>query len=111
MGYGGKQGEQQCIAACNLPYPFKFNLHQRFPLPLHRNGTMRPSLLQIVLLLWSAIALASSAECPPKGFDSVKDFDVKKYVSAPWYIQEQVRPHLMPAWQRMCPRQHCPMTM
>lgn len=89
MGYGGKQ---HCIPPANLPNPFKLNLYRRFPLPLHRNRTMRPSLLQILLLLWSAIALASSAACPPKGFDSVKDFDIKKYISAPWYIQEQVRP-------------------
>ncbi|GMH39968.1 hypothetical protein BSKO_07872 [Bryopsis sp. KO-2023] len=31
-----------------------------------------------------------NSKCPPEGFDSVKDFDVRKYISAPWYIQEQM---------------------
>ncbi len=29
--------------------------------------------------------------CPPKGFDSVRDFNLKAYAAAPWYIQAQVR--------------------
>lgn len=28
--------------------------------------------------------------CPPPGFDSVKPFDLKRYISAPWYIQKQI---------------------
>lgn len=28
--------------------------------------------------------------CPPPGFDSVKGLDLMKYVSAPWYVQEQM---------------------
>lgn len=29
-------------------------------------------------------------DCPPPGFDSVKGLDLRKYVSAPWYVQEQM---------------------
>ena len=29
--------------------------------------------------------------CPPVGFDSLPNFDLTAYVSAPWYIQQQVR--------------------
>jgi hypothetical protein len=61
---------------------------------------MRPTPVLLILLLLLGSILAASAECPPKNFDSVKDFDIKKYVSAPWYIQEQVRGQkCTPAWQ------------
>lgn len=33
----------------------------------------------------------SNGACPPPGFDSVKNFNVSKYISAPWYVQKQVR--------------------
>ena len=29
--------------------------------------------------------------CPPKGFNSVKNFNLTRYISAPWYVQKQVR--------------------
>jgi hypothetical protein len=45
---------------------------------------------QLLVLLLAAAVVVSAATCPPQGFDSVKEFDIKKYVSAPWYIQEQV---------------------
>jgi lipocalin len=28
--------------------------------------------------------------CPYNGFDSVKNFDLAKYISAPWYVQKQI---------------------
>jgi hypothetical protein len=28
--------------------------------------------------------------CPPRGFDSVSGFVVKKYINGPWYSQQQV---------------------
>lgn len=34
---------------------------------------------------------SNESTCPPQGFDAVQDLDVDKYVSAPWYIQEQVQ--------------------
>lgn len=48
------------------------------------------SQLLVLMLAAAAAVVASGSTCPPQGFDSVKDFDIKKYVSAPWYIQEQV---------------------
>jgi hypothetical protein len=50
----------------------------------------------LVVLLTAAAAVVVSAACPPRAFDSVKDFDIKKYVSAPWYIQEQVSQDPLP---------------
>ena len=32
-----------------------------------------------------------SAKCPPSGFDSVANFSLTAYASAPWYPQKQVR--------------------
>lgn len=29
--------------------------------------------------------------CPPQGFDSLPNFNLTSYISAPWYIQQQVR--------------------
>lgn len=96
MGYRARYGAVHCSCKPSISLQTVFSS----TLP-HRSDKMRPSLLQILLLLCSAIALASSAECPPKVFESVKDFDIKKYVSAPWYIQEQVSRsprHELPAW-------------
>eukprot|EP00877_Chromochloris_zofingiensis_P014166 jgi/Chrzof1/9002/Cz03g32150.t1 len=33
---------------------------------------------------------ATGTSCPPKGFDSVKNFNLTKYIAAPWYVQQQV---------------------
>lgn len=35
-------------------------------------------------------ANSSNIVCPPPGFDSVKDFNLSLYISAPWYVQKQV---------------------
>lgn len=35
-------------------------------------------------------AASSNITCPPKGFDSVPNFDVQKYIAAPWFAIEQV---------------------
>lgn len=32
----------------------------------------------------------AGGSCPPKGFDSVPDFDILGYISAPWYVQQQM---------------------
>ena len=33
---------------------------------------------------------ASTANCPPVGFDALKNFDVNDYISAPWFVQWQM---------------------
>jgi hypothetical protein len=43
-----------------------------------------------LLLAAAAISSVHAATCPPQGFDSVKDFDLKKYIQGQWFIQDQV---------------------
>lgn len=33
---------------------------------------------------------SSNIVCPPPGFDSVQNFNLSLYISAPWYVQKQV---------------------
>jgi hypothetical protein len=55
----------------------------------HLFGEMSRFGLLLVLAAGAAL-LADAATCPPPNFDSVSNFDIKKYVAGPWYIQEQV---------------------
>jgi apolipoprotein D and lipocalin family protein len=32
----------------------------------------------------------SGTQCPYPGFDSVKNFDLARYISAPWFVQKQI---------------------
>lgn len=51
-----------------------------------------PSIGAVTLLLWASLSSAATPQqCPPEGFDSVPDFDVLAYASAPWYVLKQVR--------------------
>ena len=54
----------------------------------------------VVLLCGASAGLASSQSpsnnstqraCPPPGFDSAANFDLAKYISAPWFVQQQMR--------------------
>lgn len=45
-----------------------------------------------------------SSQCPPPGFDSVADFNVADYISAPWYIQKQAEISYQPANMLYCVR-------
>lgn len=42
--------------------------------------------------------------CPPPGFDSVGNFNVSDYVSAPWYIQKQSEVSYLPKERFFCVR-------
>jgi len=42
--------------------------------------------------------------CPPVGFDSLPNFDLTAYVSAPWYIQQQIPLVYQPVNQLYCVR-------
>lgn len=42
--------------------------------------------------------------CPPKNFDSVVNFDINQYASAPWYVQKQVPVSYQPANELYCVR-------
>ena len=52
-----------------------------------RSLTAVSSLLQKIQARRNASAL-----CPPRGFDSVPNFDIARYISAPWFVQQQVSP-------------------
>ena len=44
-----------------------------------------------LLLVHASDIITRTSTCPPIGFDSVADFDILAYASAPWYVQKQVR--------------------
>ena len=44
----------------------------------------------------ACVALAAAA-CPPEGFESVENFDLTAYVSAPWFVQQQAINSYQPA--------------
>lgn len=49
------------------------------------------AVLLVNAFLGTAVAAPEGVPtCPPEGFDTVKDLDINKYISAPWYVQEQV---------------------
>lgn len=43
------------------------------------------------LLLGSCLVGVALCACPPTGFDSVPNLDLVKYMTGPWYSQQQVR--------------------
>merc|ERR1740138_1147812 len=48
------------------------------------------------------VAEASSAECPPPQFSTVRDFDIDSFVSKKWYIQQQMEVLYLPKSQNRC---------
>jgi len=73
---------------------------------------MSPQGAVIAVLLVNAFlgtAVAAPEEvptCPPEGFDTVKDLDINKYISAPWYVQEQMPVSYQPVEDLFCVRAH-----
>lgn len=43
-------------------------------------------------------------KCPPRGFNAVGDFDLDRYISEPWYVQEQMPLRYQPEDQLFCVR-------
>jgi hypothetical protein len=43
------------------------------------------------LLVASCLMGVALCACPPAGFDSVANLDLVKYMTGPWYSQQQVR--------------------
>ena len=56
------------------------------------SSAMGPTVARACLAcLAIAVAVAGAgAVCPPPGFDALKDLSVSAYISAPWYVQQQV---------------------
>jgi hypothetical protein len=50
------------------------------------------------LLVASCLLGVALCACPPAGFDSVANLDLVKYMTGPWYSQQQVRTHPCSAW-------------
>jgi hypothetical protein len=56
------------------------------------------------LLLAAGAAAAQTATCPPPGFDAVQNFDVERWIAAPWYVQAQEPLVYQPADELYCVR-------
>lgn len=67
----------------------------------------------LALLLVVAVACAAPPQaaattkpwlCPPKRFDSLPDFNLAKFISAPWYVQAQIPLKYQPLTDLFCVR-------
>lgn len=54
------------------------------------NTGRAPLSLILNKLIHATVEKPNQTQCPYKGFDSVKNFDLAKYISAPWYVQKQI---------------------
>jgi len=74
---------------------------------LSPSPTHIPLVLRVVCLLPFLAVTALAQEvgtCPPPGYDAVKDFDLQRYISAPWYVQLQQPVSYQPPNQLYCVR-------
>lgn len=66
----------------------------------------RPA-LSLLLALASVGAVSAAVKpwlCPPKQFDSVPNFSLAKFISAPWFVQQQTPLKSQPATNLYCAR-------
>jgi apolipoprotein D and lipocalin family protein len=64
-----------------------------------------PQSLILMRLMRETIRNGNSAtQCPYNGFDSVKNFDLERYISAPWYVQKQIPIQFQPENTLYCVR-------
>ncbi|KAL4535851.1 hypothetical protein Ndes2526A_g05413 [Nannochloris sp. 'desiccata'] len=69
------------------------------------NAGRAPQSLTLMRLLRQTIADDNaSTQCPYPGFDSVKDFDLARYISAPWFVQKQIPIQFQPENTLFCVR-------
>eukprot|EP00438_Fugacium_kawagutii_P001909 Skav218216 [mRNA] locus=scaffold1375:83241:84182:- [translate_table: standard] len=50
----------------------------------------------------SSFMAPAPTQCPPADFDTVQDFDLSKFISKRWYIQQQMAVNYLPASQNRC---------
>jgi hypothetical protein len=62
------------------------------------------TLIAAGLCLLIAGAAAGQTTCPPPGFDAVQNFDVERWIAAPWYVQAQEPLIYQPADELYCVR-------
>jgi lipocalin len=55
-----------------------------------------------LLLAIAAAASTSALACPPKGFETVENFDISAFISAKWYIQQEMVTKYLPVSQNYC---------
>lgn len=55
-----------------------------------------------VVALLSALMAAEGSQCPPANFSTVTNFDLDSYISAKWYIQQQMAVSYLPESQNRC---------
>jgi lipocalin len=48
------------------------------------------------------VASAATATCPPRGFESVESFNLTDFISAKWYIQQEMATQYLPVSQNYC---------
>jgi lipocalin len=48
------------------------------------------------------VAVAATSMCPPEGFETVENFDISSFISAKWYIQQQMPTKYLPVSQNYC---------
>lgn len=66
--------------------------------------SMAMGALLVLALAGAARASVKPWLCPPKQFDSVEGFDLRKYISAPWYVQSQTVLKYQPKANLFCVR-------
>jgi len=71
---------------------------------LVNTGRTPKSLLLKHLLHETSADGNSETQCPPAGFDSVKDFDLARYISEPWFVQKQIPVQFQPEDTLFCVR-------
>jgi len=60
---------------------------------------------EVSSLLQAASRVSQNREvCPPPGFDSVGNFNISDYISAPWYVQMQSEVSYLPVERFFCVR-------
>merc|ERR1719191_146979 len=53
-------------------------------------------------VLFLAVIGTCAHECPPANFSSIESFDLDTFISARWYIQEQMPVSYLPESQNYC---------
>jgi lipocalin len=60
-----------------------------------------PRLSSVLIPVFLAVVYAEKA-CPPAGFESIKSFDLKSFMSKRWYIQQQMEVSYLPKSKNRC---------
>jgi len=84
------------------PVKFDFTMQETQVEPSLGAGHNPADCLKVAQASNSFMAATPTASCPPEGFDTVEDFDLAKFISKRWYIQQQMAVNYLPASQNRC---------